>query len=96
MPHSAELIQVFFAGQLSDEEILAMFERAAEKVAQVLENYEHIPQQAEAYAEYMRVTARVFLLDVDAGCRFQIGASAIWRGWRMSSSAFRNHEIPAA
>ena len=33
MPHSAELIQVFFTGQLSDEYILAMFESSAGKSA---------------------------------------------------------------
>jgi len=50
-PRSAALIQVFFAGQLSDEEILAMFEREAEQVREILERYSQVPQQAAAYRE---------------------------------------------
>jgi PadR family transcriptional regulator AphA len=40
-----ELIQVFFAGRLEDGEVLAMFERMAEKLRQLLAGYEHIPGQ---------------------------------------------------
>jgi DNA-binding PadR family transcriptional regulator len=42
---SAELIQVFFAGQLDDDEILAMFERAAQSVRDVLGPYASVPEQ---------------------------------------------------
>ena len=47
---SAELIQVFFAGQLRDEEILAMFEREAEQVRGLLGVYQRIPAESAAYA----------------------------------------------
>lgn len=50
---NAALIQVFFAGQLSDAEILAMFERAADQVRAVLAQYAQIPHQIEAYRAYM-------------------------------------------
>jgi hypothetical protein len=43
------LIQVFFAGQLSDEEILAKFEEATQSMRAVLEVYRHVPQEIEAY-----------------------------------------------
>jgi PadR family transcriptional regulator AphA len=71
-PHvqrSAALIQVFFAGQLSDEEILALFERAAEQVRAVLARYAQIPQQIEAYGEYMESPREFFcwMLTLDAG-----------------------------
>ncbi len=45
------LIQVFFAGQLSDEEILEMFEREAETVRETLARYDQAPQDS---AEYVR------------------------------------------
>jgi PadR family transcriptional regulator AphA len=54
LPHTvrlAELIQVFFAGQLPDEEILAMFKRIAGLQRELLEHYSHIPQESQAYAE---------------------------------------------
>ena len=47
----AALIQVFFAGQLSDEQILALFERLAAEARAVLEAYDRIPQPAEADVE---------------------------------------------
>jgi DNA-binding PadR family transcriptional regulator len=53
MPHqearSAALIQVFFAGQLSDEEILAKFEEALESMRAVLAVYQHVPEEIEEY-----------------------------------------------
>jgi DNA-binding PadR family transcriptional regulator len=42
----AALIQVFFAGQLSDEQILALFERLAADARAVLAVYDQIPQAA--------------------------------------------------
>jgi DNA-binding PadR family transcriptional regulator len=47
----ALLIQVFFAGQLSDEEILELFEQEAARLRQVLERYSQIPQQSAVYAD---------------------------------------------
>ena len=46
---SAALIQVFFAGQLSDEEILAKFEAAAQATRAVLDVYQQVPQDIEEY-----------------------------------------------
>ena len=47
----ASLIQIFFAGQLSDEEILAIFEREAEHLRGILERYNQVPQRSAAYVE---------------------------------------------
>ena len=47
----AALIQVFFAGQLSDQETLALFERFAAEARAVLEAYDRISQPAEADVE---------------------------------------------
>jgi PadR family transcriptional regulator AphA len=43
---SAPLIQVFFAAQLSDEEILAMFERWAGHTRALLARYAQVPQES--------------------------------------------------
>jgi DNA-binding PadR family transcriptional regulator len=42
-PRSAPLIQVFFAGQLSDEEILAKFEGYAAIMRSILAQYDQVP-----------------------------------------------------
>jgi DNA-binding PadR family transcriptional regulator len=42
----AALIQVFFAGQLADEDVLALFERLAADARAVLAIYDQIPQAA--------------------------------------------------
>jgi DNA-binding PadR family transcriptional regulator len=40
------LIQVFFAAQLSDDEILEMFERIAEKLREMLARFDRVPQES--------------------------------------------------
>ncbi len=50
-PHSASLVQVFFAGNLSDEEILAKFESFASLLRAVLDRYKKIPDQIAPYRE---------------------------------------------
>ncbi len=44
-PRSAPLIQVFFAGQLTNEEILAKFEGFAAMMRALLKQYEQVPGQ---------------------------------------------------
>jgi DNA-binding PadR family transcriptional regulator len=50
-PRHAQLIQVFFSGQLSDGEILAMFEREAGHLRTILESYDQIPGEAQPYVD---------------------------------------------
>jgi DNA-binding PadR family transcriptional regulator len=50
-PHSSPLVQVFFAGQLSDGEVLAKFENFAAIVRAVLFQYEQIPGQIGPFKE---------------------------------------------
>jgi PadR family transcriptional regulator, regulatory protein AphA len=66
---SAPLIQVFFAGQLSDEEVLEMFERVAEHMRAGLAAYDAVPQQIEAYEDYTRSQREFFfwMLTLDIG-----------------------------
>ena len=46
---SASLIQVFFAGQLTNEDILAKFEGFAAAMRSVLAQYDQIPSQLDPY-----------------------------------------------
>ncbi len=50
-PRSASLIQVFFAGQLSDEEILAKFEGFADLLRAILSTYHLVPEQLGPYQQ---------------------------------------------
>jgi DNA-binding PadR family transcriptional regulator len=49
--HSGSLIQVFFAGKLSDEEVLAKFEAFAAAMREMLAHYEQLPPQIIPYRE---------------------------------------------
>ena len=94
-PHNADLIQVFFAAQLPDEEILAMFERAADRVRAGLARYEQIPQQPEAYTEYTASPREFYcwMLTLEAGFR---SAQAHLSWLEEVIQRIRNHEIPEA
>ncbi len=67
----ATLIQVFFAGQLSDEEILVMFERVAEQYRTILAMYDQVPHQMEPYITQVNSERECFfwLLTLDLGKR---------------------------
>jgi DNA-binding PadR family transcriptional regulator len=47
----AALIQVFFAGQLSDDEILAKFEGLVAHLRELLDIYRHVPEQIQDYVK---------------------------------------------
>ncbi len=66
---SADMIQVFFAGMLSDEENLAIFERAAESMRAGLAHYAQIPREIEAYSEFTSSPREFFfwMLTLDVG-----------------------------
>jgi DNA-binding PadR family transcriptional regulator len=66
---SAALIQVFFAGQLPDEDVLGMFERAAASVREGLKQYDEIPENMEAYSEYVESRREFYfwMLTLEAG-----------------------------
>ena len=50
-PRSASLVQVFFAGNLSDEEVLAKFEGFAAIVRAILAQYDQIPKMLGPYQQ---------------------------------------------
>jgi DNA-binding PadR family transcriptional regulator len=70
-PRSAPLIQVFFAGQLSDEEILAKFEGFAEMMRMILAQYERVPGQIGPFEQEIPSPREHFfwLLTLDNGIR---------------------------
>jgi DNA-binding PadR family transcriptional regulator len=66
---SAEMIQVFFAAQLSDAEILGIFEHYAALMRAGLEAYAHIPRSIETYRDYTTSPREFFfwMLTLDVG-----------------------------
>ena len=59
------MVQVFFAGQLSDKELLAKFEALANILRATLAKYEQIPAQIEPYQQEIELPVQAFFLDVD-------------------------------
>lgn len=51
---SASMIQVFFAGQLTDAQVLEMFERLADYLQVGKGVYDLIPQEIDHYQEYVQ------------------------------------------
>ncbi len=68
--HSAELIQVFFAGQLSDEEVLAHFRRHAGELHQLLAVYALIPEK-QSFAQEVDMERDGFFWMLTLECGIQ-------------------------
>ncbi len=70
-PRSASLIQVFFAGQLSDEQILEKFEGFAAIMRAILSQYEGVPAQIGPFLEEIPSPREHFfwLLTLENGIR---------------------------
>lgn len=66
---SADMIQVFFAGQLSNEEALLIFERAAAQMRMGLAQYAQVPRNIEAYSDYTSSPREFYfgMLTLDVG-----------------------------
>jgi PadR family transcriptional regulator AphA len=70
-PRSAPLIQVFFAGQLSDEEVLAKFEGYAAIMRAILSQYDQVPALIGPFQEEIPSPREHFfwLLTLENGIR---------------------------
>jgi DNA-binding PadR family transcriptional regulator len=70
-PRSAPLIQVFFAGQLSDEEVLAKFEGLAAIMRAILNQYDQVPGMLGPFQEEITSPREHFfwLLTLENGIR---------------------------
>lgn len=68
---SAPLIQVFFAAQLPDEEILALFQHAADQLQTTLRQYEEVPGLIEEHLTDVRSPREAFfwMLTLESGIR---------------------------
>lgn len=66
---SAELVQIFFAGQLDDEQILGLLEPKAAALRALLAHYAEVPNQAQPYIEELGDPREAFfwLLTLDFG-----------------------------
>jgi len=70
-PHSAPLVQVFFAAQLPDEELLAKFEGFATMMRAVLAQYDQVPENIEIYKQMVPSEREHYfwMLTLDNGIR---------------------------
>jgi PadR family transcriptional regulator, regulatory protein AphA len=68
---SAPLVQVFFSGQLSNEEILEKFEQAAAYFREILECYQHVPEQFGDLVKMVNSSREIFfgLLTLELGIK---------------------------
>lgn len=90
---SAELIQVFFAGQLSDAEALVLFERFAEQQRLALAVLNSIPQQTDDYVESVGSPRETFfwLLTLEHGIR---SAQATLEWLESAIQRLKNQQVP--
>src|SRR5512139_3239564 len=92
-PRSAPLIQVFFAGQLSDEEILAKFEGFAAMMRAILSQYDQVPGMLGPFQEEITSPREHFfwLLTLENGIR-SMRANLEWA--ENVIERIKNNEIP--
>jgi DNA-binding PadR family transcriptional regulator len=92
--HSGPMIQVFFMGKLSDEEVLRQFEGYAQIMRMVLSQYDQVPAQVQTvFSDVQSERDRFFwLLTLDNGIR-NIRANLEWA--ETAIKQIRRHEIPA-
>lgn len=67
----APLIQVFFAGQLDDEQVLEILERQADQVRSLLARYGGVPEASSPYVEMVGSERETFfwILTLEMGIR---------------------------
>jgi DNA-binding PadR family transcriptional regulator len=92
--HSGPMVQVFFMGQLPDQEILRQFEGYAAIMRMVLAQYDQVPEKVEeVYSNNQSPRERFFwLLTLDNGLR-NMHANLAWA--ETAIQRIKNNEIPA-
>ena len=91
--HSAPLIQVFFAGQLSDEQILEKFETAAATLRVIIEHYQQIPPIIQQYTQEIATPRDAFCWNLT----LELGMKSMQAELEWAESIIqriRDHEIP--
>jgi DNA-binding PadR family transcriptional regulator len=99
LPHEAHrmsmLVQVFFAGQLADEEIVPMFEHAAGQLRGLLAHFKRIPGQIDEYVEMADSPREVFFWMLTLECGISIAEAQL--SWLESViQRLQNQEHPSA
>jgi DNA-binding PadR family transcriptional regulator len=99
LPHEdhrmAALIQVFFAGQLPDEEIRPMFERAAGQLRTLLAHYRCIPDEIGEYVEMVDSPREVFFWMLTLECGIKMAEAQL--AWLEGViERLQNQEHPSA
>lgn len=94
LPRSAPLIQVFFSGQLADDEILTKFEGYAAIMRALLGQYDQVAEQILPFEKEIPSPREHFFwqLTLDNGIR-NMRANLAWA--EDVIAAIQNHEIPA-
>lgn len=94
-PKIGALVQVFFSGSLSDEEVLQRFQMAAEMFRTILAVYETIPDQIEAFKRQVPSPREHYfwMLTLDMGLR-SVRAELEWA--ESVIAAIENKQIPPA
>ncbi len=92
--HSGPMVQVFFMGELNDDEVLRQFEGYAHIMRMVLSQYENVPTHVEeVYQDVQSPRERFFwLLTLDNGIR-NMRANLEWA--ESAIDKIRRKEIPA-
>jgi PadR family transcriptional regulator, regulatory protein AphA len=90
---SASLIQIFFAGQLTDEQLLVKFEQIASYSLSVLATYQQIPSVIDSYAQEFANPREAFCwhLTLELGVQ-SIQAQLAWA--ESVIERIRNQQIP--
>jgi len=92
---NASLIQVFFAGQLSDEQLLVKFEQVASYSRAVLATYQQIPVVIASYAQEFATPREAFCWNLTLELGIQsVQAQLAWA--ESVIERIRNKQIPAA
>jgi PadR family transcriptional regulator AphA len=92
-PHSSPLIQVFFAGQFPDEEIVKMFYFLDNAMDKMLEQYSQIPEKIEEYRQMLHSDREMYFwaATLDLGVRL----AKVQQEWaRDLISDLENHRVP--
>ena len=94
MPHSAPLIQVFFSGSLSNEEILEKFESVKQMFEMILAQYHKVPAVVGQYEDMVGSERETFfwMLTLELG----IKTMQVQLEWAQSViDRIKNNEVPA-
>lgn len=92
-PHSAPMIQVFFAGLSGDEEILQYFKFMVSVMDELIAHYNKVPAKIDDYREWVKSDREIFFWNstLDLGMR----VAKVQREWaRDMITDLENHRVP--